>query len=129
MLTCYHYVDIIITTTTIVSYKLKCIKFESDKIMTTTTKTTTKKNATKNNKQKRTKKNNDVPMIIVNGVEMTIDKYRDILLVQLKQNRDNSKLCKRIRHLLRKKCQHFGGTRQRTYIDQTTNTKIHIDKQ
>ena len=108
---------------------MKCVKFESENEMTTktTTKKSTTKNKTKTTKQKRTKKSNDVKMIIVNNVEMTIDVYRDELLLQLKQNRNNAKLCKRIRHLLRKKCQHFGGTRQRTYVDQTTMKKIHVD--
>jgi len=97
--------------------------------MTTTTKNKNKTTSTKNAKQKRTKKNDDkIEMIIVNNVEMTIDNYRDELLKQLRLNRDNTKLCKRIRHLLRKKCKHYGALRNRTYVDQTTMQKIHVDK-
>ena len=93
--------------------------------MTTKTKNKTNKNKTNKNE---TNKNNDIEMIVVNNVEMTIDEYRDSLLKHLHANRDNAKLCKRIRHILRKKCHHYGTLRNRTYIDKITNTKIHVDK-
>jgi len=77
-------------------------------------------------KKKSTKKSTD--MLNVNGKDMKLDAYRDQLLAELKKNRDDVKKCKRIRHNLRTKCKHFGGLRNRTYVDQTTGTKVNVDK-
>lgn len=66
--------------------------------------------------------------INIDGKDLTITAYRDSLLKQLKAQRDDVKACKRIRHILRVKCRHFGGLRNRTYVDKTTNTKINVDK-
>jgi len=83
-----------------------------------------KKTAKKSVAKAETKNKN----IMVNGKEMTTDKYRESLLKQLKDNRKDVKLCKRIRHTLRTKCAHFGGLRNRTYVDKTTGVKHNVDQ-
>ena len=87
-------------------------------------KTTTKKTTTKNDVAK-----NDVKKIIVNNVEMTIEQRRDDLLLQLTKSKlqQNHKLSKSLRHKLRTQCNHYGASRNRTYFDKTTQTRIVID--
>ena len=90
-----------------------------------------KKQNDKTNKTTTTKKN-DVQMINVNNVDITIDEYKKSLIEQLRKSNiaKNSKLSKSIRHKLRKTCKHYGAMRNRTYIDKSTtkNERVIINK-
>ena len=63
--------------------------------------------------------------INVDGKPMTIPKYRDVLLEKLRVATDKKDTveAKRLRGMLRTKCKHFGGLRQRTYVDKAAGSK------
>ena len=70
-------------------------------------------------KQKKQKKVAPAESINVDGKAMTKTAYRDMLLKQLRTATDkkDTVATKRLRSMLRTKCQHYGGLRQRTYVD------------
>ena len=68
--------------------------------------------------------------INVDGKVMTKPVYRDMLLKQLRTATDkkDTVATKRLRSMLRTKCQHYGGLRQRTYVDKAKgNERIVIN--
>ena len=88
------------------------------------------KTKNENKNKKTTTKKNDVQMINVNNIDVSIDDYKKSLIEQLTKSNiaKNSKLSKSIRHKLRKTCNHYGAMRNRTYVDKTTNERIIINK-
>lgn len=89
---------------------------------------TKKKVATKTEKKVATK--TDGKKTTFRGAEVTVDECRKTLLAELRAatTAQNQPECKRLRGQLRTKCNHYGGLRNRTYVEKSTGEKIHIDK-
>jgi hypothetical protein len=91
------------------------------------------KNQKANNKKTQTKKTTtktiDIEKINITKMsDIECEAMKNHLLAKLKSSTIRRDKC-RIRQQLRKYCQHFGGMRNRTYVDKTTNERHIVERE